>query len=77
MGIVHRSLCRPHLAGRLGLRNIRYRVGQGRQPASEPNPDIGSVPVHRLEYRGRLVFLHPHANPVGWLEQMLTALRPD
>ena len=62
MGIVHRSLRRPHLAGRLWLRNIGDRVGQGRDTASEPDPDIGSAPVHRLEDRDRLAFLHPLAD---------------
>lgn len=77
MGIVHWALRRPYRAMLRGLRRIRDRVGQGRGTASEPEPDIGPVPVHRLEDRNCVVLLHPHANAVGLLERMLTALRPD
>lgn len=45
-----------------GLRNIRNPVGQGRQPASEPDMDICPVPMHCLKDGGRVVFLQSFAD---------------
>jgi len=62
VGIVHRSLLRPRLAGRRALRNIGDRVGQGRDTTFEPYPDVGAAPMHRLEDGDRFAFLHPLAD---------------
>jgi len=56
------------MAWRRALRNIGDRVGQGKDAAPEPDSDIASVPVHRLEDRDCLAFLHSLADqrrPLG------------
>jgi hypothetical protein len=53
VGIVHRPRRGPHRARLRGPRIVRDRVGQGRDTASEPDPDIGPVPGHRLEHGDR------------------------
>ena len=62
MRIVDRALRRPRLAGRRALRSTGDRVGQVRDPASEPDADIGFATVHRLEDGDRFAFLHPRAD---------------
>lgn len=62
MGIVHLSLRRPRLAGRQALWNIGDWVGQGRRVTSEPYPDVGSAPVHRLKDGDRSAFFDPFAD---------------
>ena len=62
MRIVDRALRRPRLAGRRALRSTGDRVGQVRDPASEPDADIGFATVHRLEDGDRFAFLHPLAD---------------
>ena len=62
VGIVHRSLRRPRLAGRRAFRNIGDRVGQGRDTTAEPDPDVGAASVHRLKDGDRLAFLHSLAD---------------
>jgi hypothetical protein len=62
VGIVNRSLRRPRLPRRRAFRHIGDRVGQGRDTASKPYPDVSTAPVHRLEDGDRLAFLHPLAD---------------
>jgi len=62
VGVINRSQSRPRLAERRAFRNIGDRVWQGRDTASEPNPDVGAASVHRLKHGDRLAFLHPLAD---------------
>ena len=62
VGIVNRSLRRPRLPRRRAFRHIGDRIGQGRDTASKPYPDVSTAPVHRLEDGDRLAFLHPLAD---------------
>ena len=62
MGIVDRSLRWTRLPGRRAFRDIGDRVGQGRDTAPEPDPDVGSASVHCLKKGHRLAFLHPLAD---------------
>jgi len=62
VGIVDRSLRRPRLAGRRTFRNVGNQVGQGRDTASEPDPDVCAASVYRLEDDDRFAFLDPFAD---------------
>jgi hypothetical protein len=64
VGIVDRSL-RLRLPRGWAFRNIGDRVGQGRDTASEPDPDVGSASVHRLKDGDRFGFLHSSTNHVN------------
>ena len=59
----HKPVAEPAASGgETGVSEHRVRVGQGRDTASEPDPDVCAASVHRLEDGGRLAFLPPLAD---------------